>query len=554
MNSRAISTENNGALRSPIQQLRNATLGVLSLLMFMVIQQDVFAADAANGLVLFKANCSRCHSPNLQVNSTGPALFGVMERVPSEEWLYPWIKNSAAVVQSGDDYAVEIWEANNKAAMSAMPHLTDGNIDDMLAWIKAWEPPVAAEGDGAQLSGFGEDSGLISLRNAVILLVLIVVGLLGFIALQVAKLRGIDFLAGANWDKINARLFLGFFILGMIGAVGSIMVYSDYFLFDNAASEHGAEIDDLFWTTMAVVMFVFVLTNAVLFWFAYKYGKDGGRKAKFYPENHKLEMIWTVVPAIVLTILVIFGIRTWTDTMGTPDDDDMLTIEVSGEQWGWNLRYAGDDAKLGDIDVRLIGGSNIIGVDTTDPLTADDFLSNELVLMKGRRTDLKIRSRDVLHSVYLPHFRVKMDAVPGMDTRFHFVPTKTTEEYREYLKENKSYYNVIDTIMTTEVVTVDIVNGDSIETTQSVTDTIYLYDNFNYEMACTEVCGRGHFSMRKVVKVLEPEAWYAWYDSIKVNNMAAVLDYGPQEGVTPSTTEGDMANRAAAPKEDAILE
>jgi|GEM_PF-129198 len=554
MNSRAISTENNGVLRSPIRQLRNATLGVLSLLMFMVIQQDAFAADAAKGLVLFQANCARCHSTNLQVNSTGPGLFGVMERVPSEEWLYPWIKNSAAVIETGDDYAVQVWEANNKGAMSAMPHLTDGDIGDIIQWIKDWTPPVDDTEGGAAYSSFDEDTGLTSLRNAVILLIFIVVGLLGFIALQVAKLRGVDFLAGVNWDKINARLFLGFFILGMIGVVGSIMVYNDYFLFDNAASEHGAEIDDLFWTTMAVVMFVFVLTNAVLFFFAYKYGKDGGRKAKFYPENHKLEMIWTVVPAIVLTILIIFGIRTWTDTMGTPDDDDLLTIEISGEQWGWNLRYAGDDAKLGDIDVRLIGGSNIIGVDTTDPLTADDFLSNDLVLMKGRRTDLKIRSRDVLHSVYLPHFRVKMDAVPGMNTRFHFLPTKTTEEYRQYLKETKPYYNVIDTIITQDIVTVDIVNGDSIKTTQSVTDTIYLYDKFNYELACTEVCGRGHFSMRKTVKVLEPEAWYAWYDSIKVNNMAAVLDYGPQENVKPGTSEGDMADRAAARKEESILE
>lgn len=554
MISRAISTKSNGVLRSPIRQLRNASLTVLSLLMFLVIQQDVNAADAASGQALFKANCARCHSMNLQVNSTGPGLFGIFDRVPSREWLYPWIKNSAAVIATGDSYAVEVWEANNKGAMQAMPHLTDENIDDILAWVEAWTPPED-DGGGAGFSGvmFDDDEGLTSMRNAIVLLVLVIVSLLGFIALQVARLRGIEFFAGVNWDKLNARLFLGFFVVGMIGSFWSTSIFTEYFIFDNAASEHGAEIDQLFWITMAVVMLVFVLTNGVLFYFCYRYGKDGGRKAKYYPENNKLEMIWTVVPAIVLTILIIFGIRTWGNVMGNPDDDNMLLVEVSGEQWGWNLRYTGDDRKLGDLDVRLIQGANILGVDTTDEATADDFISNDLVIMKGQRVDLKIRSRDVLHSVYLPHFRVKMDAVPGMDTRFHFMPTKTTEEYREYLS-TKPQYGSIDTILQVETEVVDIVNGKEIKTTQTTVDTVYHWENFDFELACTEVCGRGHFSMRKVVKVLEPEEWYAWYDSVKVNNMSTALGYTPSNEYKPKMEEGDLADRAAAPKEEGILE
>ncbi len=549
---RAISAESTKARRSPIREARNVLFAILSFLVLLVVQQDLKAADAANGGVLFKANCARCHSGNLQVNSTGPALYGIFERVPSREWLYPWIKNSAAVIETGDEYAVKVWEDNNKSPMQAMPHLTDENIDDILAWIEAWAPEEKQE-TASDVKMFGEDEGLSSMRNAIILLVLVVVSLLGFIVFQVARLRGIDFFAGVNWDKLNARLFLGFFIVGLIGVVWSTRIFYDYFLFDNAASEHGIEIDSLFWITMAVVMMVFVFTNAILFFFAYRYGKDGGRKAKFYPENNKLEMIWTVVPAIVLTILVIFGIRTWGNVMGTPDDEDTLLVEVSGEQWGWNLRYAGDDRKLGDIDVRLIQGANILGVDVTDERTADDFISNELVLKKGQRVDLKIRSRDVLHSVYLPHFRVKMDAVPGMDTRFHFVPNQTTEEYRGYLK-SKPQYAVVDTILQIEKRNIDVVNGDTIETIENVVDTVYHYEVFDFELACTEVCGRGHFSMRKVIKVLEPEAWDAWYDSIKVNNMAANLGYVPAENAKPDANDGELANLVGAPAKQSILE
>src|SRR5690606_18298201 len=113
---------------------------------------------------------------------------------------------------------------------------------------------------------------------------------------------------------------------------------------------------------------------------------------------------------------------------------------------------------------------NEFGLDFTDRSSFDDFIPRELYLPKGRPVEIKIRARDVLHSFYLPHFRVKMDAVPGMPTRFGFTPTKTTEEMRE-----------------------ETGNPD-----------------FNYELACAEVCGRGHFSMRMIVVVLEPEEYDKW--------------------------------------------
>jgi cytochrome c oxidase subunit 2 len=174
-----------------------------------------------------------------------------------------------------------------------------------------------------------------------------------------------------------------------------------------------------------------------------------------------------------------------------------------------------------------------------------------LVVPKGATVDLKIRSRDVLHSVYLPHFRVKMDAVPGMDTRFHFVPTKTTAEFRKLLYANE-YWGQVDTIETRKVAVGDKLKDGSIATVEmSVTDTIRKADKFDFELACAEVCGRGHYSMRKVVVVMEPEEYKAWKARASQANLASVIK--PAEG---SQDHNDMAelNKGQADKKTSILE
>ena len=499
--------------------LKGLLLMALTFFMLSGVSSDLLAADAAKGQALFKENCNRCHNMKLEKVSTGPALMGVMDRIPGGDWIYQWVKNSSKLVQSGDEYAVKVWKENNKVAMDPMPHLTNADIDDITAWIGTYQPAVAPAATGGNAISMEEAEGLGSLWNWVRFLVFVIVILLANIALQIAKLRGVEFLAGINLDKVNARLMLGFWIFGLIAAVWSTGLFRDYFIFNNAASEHGAEIDSMFWITMAVVLAVFVITNTLLFYFAWKYGKDGDRKAKYYPENYRLEMIWTVVPAVVLTFLVIMGIRSWHDIMGAPDDTKpYMAVEVSGQQWGWILRYPGDDQKFGAIDVRRIGGDNILGVDMNSEVSKDDFISQDLVIRKGSVVDLKIRSRDVLHSVYLPHFRVKMDAVPGMDTRFHFVATKSTEEYRESLKNN-SVWSGLERIDTLKLDTFRIVNRDTIAFDTTIIDSVYRYETFDFEMACAEVCGRGHFSMRKKVTVLEPEEYDAWYNNAKKESM-----------------------------------
>lgn len=276
-----------------------------------------------------------------------------------------------------------------------------------------------------------------------------------------------DSVTSAN--SINAALFIVF----MVVSLGGFFWYS-FTHFDSydppVASEHGAWTDTLFWITMAVTVVAFVIISIIMFVFTYRFQYREDRKAKFYPDNHYLELAWTIIPAVVLAVLIFTGLRAWND-ITSPASDDAEVIELIGQQFAWTARYPGvSDNQLGKYDFRMIDAVNEFGLDLGDKNSFDDFKALELHLPKGKEVLLKIRAKDVLHSVFLPHFRVKMDAVPGMPTQFKFVPTKTTEEMRTEL-------------------------GDP---------------NFNYEMACTEICGRGHFSMRFPVVVQEVEEYEKW--------------------------------------------
>lgn len=267
-------------------------------------------------------------------------------------------------------------------------------------------------------------------------------------------------------NKIHATLFLVFMVVSLVG-----FFWYSYANFDRyqlpIASEHGLRTDTLFWITMAVTVVAFVIISIVMFVFLYQYQHKEGSRAKFYPDNHYLELTWTIIPAIVLTILIITGLNAWTDITG-PASKDAELIEVVGQQFAWTARYPGNDGQLGAYNYKLIDAINEFGLDLgKDKNTYDDFKSLELHLPVNKEILLKIRAKDVLHSVFLPHFRVKMDAVPGMPTQFKFKVTKTTEQMRQ-----------------------ETGNPD-----------------FNYEMACTEICGRGHFSMKMPV-VVEDEASY----------------------------------------------
>ncbi|MBB6612189.1 cytochrome c oxidase subunit II [Pontibacter sp. Tf4] len=300
-------------------------------------------------------------------------------------------------------------------------------------------------------------------------------------------------------NKVNSTMLLLFLIIG-----GAAFVWSFAAAWDDMnqplASVHGEWTDELFWTTMIVIGIVFVITQILLFWYSYKFQHKENKRAYYYPHNNKLEIIWTTIPAVVMALLVFAGWKTWTKiTSSAPAD--AVVVEVMGKQFNWMVRYPGPDGKLGVTKTTLIDATNEFGIDFSDPNSHDDIVNPlEIHVPKGKPVLFKIRSRDVIHSVFLPHFRQKMDAVPGMPTKFWFVPTKTTSEMQS-------------------------------ETGNS---------EFKYELACTEICGRGHFAMRYVVVVDEPEdyeAWLAKQQAFAVQNPDVVAKFTSAAGQKPATEE-----------------
>lgn len=302
-----------------------------------------------------------------------------------------------------------------------------------------------------------------------VLLIFSIIWMVYRIQTLVSVVKGSDKKIASGSNRINAILFLVFLVgSGILLFWYSIKEFHNYDL--PVASQHGVVTDQLFWVTMAITGIVFLVTHVLLFIFPYKYQYSENRKASFYPHNNKLEVIWTAIPGVVLAGLVISGWMAWSD-ITAPAPENAHIVEIMGSQFQWDIRYAGKDNVLGDYDYRLITATNSHGIDFADKNSIDDFPSPVVVIPKGEPVLFKIRARDVLHSVFAPHMRLKMDAVPGMPTRFWFVPTKTTAEMREETGNPE----------------------------------------FNYEIACAEICGRGHFSMRKVIEVVEPEAYQKWY-------------------------------------------
>ena len=204
----------------------------------------------------------------------------------------------------------------------------------------------------------------------------------------------------------------------------------NHLLLPEAASIHGAKIDVLMQFTMTMILVVFFILTPMLFYFAYRYRGSNNNTAYFFAHDNKLELIWTIIPTIVLTGVIIYGLKTWDETMNV-DTSEAKVIEVYSEQFKWTARASGEDNKLGNSNFRLVTAENAIGVDMQDKNSLDDKLLREVHLVVDKPVLLKFRSRDVIHSAFLPHFRVQMNCVPGLITQFAFTPTKTTKQMRE---------------------------------------------------------------------------------------------------------------------------
>jgi cytochrome c oxidase subunit 2 len=278
-------------------------------------------------------------------------------------------------------------------------------------------------------------------------------------------------------NKINGFLFITFLIVGLFGAWYCNELYYGKTLFpQGSASVEGEKIDLMLYITIAVTGVVFVITQVLLFWFAFKYQESDTKKAYYFPHNTKLELLWTTVPAIFLTILVVFGLKFWFKITGDAPKE-AIVVEITGHQFAWDMRYPGSDGKLGKKNYKLYNNpsGNTLGVDFEDPESWDDLHTTEMHLPLGKPVKLVINAMDVIHDVGLPHFRMKMDAVPGIPTTLWFTPQYTTAEMKKR-------------------------TGNP---------------NFVYEISCDQICGKGHFSMRGII-IVESEADYnKWLASQK---------------------------------------
>lgn len=184
-------------------------------------------------------------------------------------------------------------------------------------------------------------------------------------------------------------------------------------------------IDDTIIITFWITGSVFI---AVILFMAYcvmRFRHKEGQRAKYEPENKKLEWWLTGLTAIGVAGMLAPGLFVWNQYVSVPEDADV--VEVMGQQWQWSYRYPGADGVLGTSDTRLIDGDNPFGVNPNDPNGQDDILveGDDLHLPIDRPVKMLLRSIDVLHDFYVPQFRAKMDLVPGAVTYFWLTPTRT---------------------------------------------------------------------------------------------------------------------------------
>ncbi|WP_298138403.1 cytochrome c oxidase subunit II [Flavobacterium sp.] len=305
-------------------------------------------------------------------------------------------------------------------------------------------------------------------------------------------------IANDNDNKVNGYLMFAFLVFIYLTTIFCIVKYGDLPLMDSSASEHGKEVDQLMWISMILIFFVQTITQALLHYFAFKYRGKKGQKATYFADNNKLEFIWSSIPAVVLAVLIFYGLYAWTDIMFVDEDEDTIVVELYAKQFGWEARYSGKDNVLGKANVRYIEGVNTLGVDLADPNAQDDIVVNELHLPKGKRVVFKIRSQDVLHSAYMPHFRAQMNCVPGMVTQFSFIPTVTTEDMRanEDMIEKVARINKIREKKSAKLVAEGKTALDPY--------------TFNYLLLCNKICGASHYNMQMKVVVESPEEFKAW--------------------------------------------
>lgn len=348
---------------------------------------------------------------------------------------------------------------------------------------------------------------------------LVVILLLGFIiTIQIA--RATEFVSIIQGEertrrqsnRINAVLLLVFLVVGLFGVYWAHHTLGDKILkFGTSASDHGIKVDKMMKYTLIPTGIVFIVTQILLFWYSFRYREKEGVKAYYLPHNNKLELIWTTVPVVVLTILIAYGLVYWYQITGAAPEN-ATTVEITGSQFKWEFRYPGKDGVLGKKNYKLIDESNdnSLGLIWDDAAAQDDIVSGgPLHLVVNKPVKIVIGSKDVIHSVGLPHFRLKMDAVPGTPTTLWFTPIKTTKQMKE-------------------------------ETGK---------ENFVFEIACDQMCGAGHTGMRGEIIVETQEEYDQWMATQKPQYQIAVVEKQQSAATADTTIAAPSIDAPLAPKD-----
>lgn len=340
---------------------------------------------------------------------------------------------------------------------------------------------------------------------AVVLLIFVIIFQIAKASEYVNVLKGEERANKSN-NKVNAFFMIAFLVLGLIGVYWcNEALMPKTLLVQKAASDHGEKYDEMFRWTIIITGIVFFITQILLFVFAYRYQHSEKRKVYFFPHNNTMELVWTVVPAIALTVLIVIGLRNWF-AMTSDAPKNALQVEITGKQFGWLYRYPGRDGQFGEKYYRMIDDANNNSLGQlfkdsaalnilADPRNFDDVMPTTMYVVKGRPVKLIINSRDVIHDVGLPHFRMKMDAVPGTPTTMWFTPLYTTKEMKEMTNN----------------------------------------PNFQYEIACDQLCGNGHYSMKGLIEVVTQPEFDAWMAQQKPQYYVAYPDKDPANATKTAT-------------------
>lgn len=359
---------------------------------------------------------------------------------------------------------------------------------------------------------------------------------------QVGKgIRDNSQVANDKDNKLNGYLMFGFLVFIYITTIYCCVKFGHFPLMDNAASEHGKDVDQLMWISMIMIFIVQIITQALLHYFAFKYSGKEGQKATYVADNNKLEFIWSSIPAIVLAILIFYGLYAWTDIMFVNEQEEKpIVIELYAQQFKWTARYSGEDDVLGKANVRYIEGVNTLGIDLADPNSQDDIATDELHIPKGKKVLFKMRSQDVLHSAYMPHFRAQMNCVPGMVTQFAFTPIMTTSEMRntEAMMEKVANINDIRSKKSAKLVAEGKTGLDPY--------------TFDYLLLCNKICGTSHYNMQMKIVVDTPEDYKKWLKE-KATIVQSVKTAATEASAATLTEQGATKKDTTSAKNDTTV-